>query len=65
MGFAGQEIPVFARILAIADAYVQLTKPAPGGVALTTEDAPEEMLAQAGTHFDPRLVAVFARAKRS
>jgi HD-GYP domain-containing protein (c-di-GMP phosphodiesterase class II) len=64
MGFAGQEIPEFARILAIADVYVQLTKPAPGGVALTTEDALDEMLAQAGAHFDPRFVAVFAREMR-
>jgi HD-GYP domain-containing protein (c-di-GMP phosphodiesterase class II) len=64
MGFAGQEIPEFARILAIADVYVQLTKPAPGGVALTTEDALEKMLAQAGTDFDPRLVAVFAEVTR-
>jgi HD-GYP domain-containing protein (c-di-GMP phosphodiesterase class II) len=47
MGFTGHEIPEFARILAIADARGQMSR--------------EELVARAGSYFDPELVAVYKR----
>jgi HD-GYP domain-containing protein (c-di-GMP phosphodiesterase class II) len=61
MGLAGQEIPEFARILAIADAYDRMTRGRPGEVKLPAGDAVIEISALAGTHFDPELVKVFSR----
>jgi HD-GYP domain-containing protein (c-di-GMP phosphodiesterase class II) len=62
MGLAGQEIPEFARILAIADAYDDLTKSKAGCAALPPDDAMRQLHQLAGTHFDPILVSAFSRA---
>jgi HD-GYP domain-containing protein (c-di-GMP phosphodiesterase class II) len=61
MGLAGHEIPEFARIVAIADAYDRMTRGMPGDVKLSTEQTVSELRALAGTHFDPDLVEVFSR----
>jgi HD-GYP domain-containing protein (c-di-GMP phosphodiesterase class II) len=62
MGLAGQEIPEFARILAIADAYDDLTRSKAGCGALPPYDAMRQLHQLAGTYFDPILVSAFSRA---
>jgi HD-GYP domain-containing protein (c-di-GMP phosphodiesterase class II) len=62
MGLAGQEIPEFARILAIADAYAGLTYSKAGGAVMPPDNAMHQLRQLAGTHFDPVLVSAFSRA---
>ena len=62
MGLAGQEIPEFARILAIADAYDDLINGKAGGAVLPPDAAMRQLRQLAGTHFDPILVSAFSRA---
>jgi putative nucleotidyltransferase with HDIG domain len=56
-GLKGTEIHVFARILAIADAYDHWLAPA---AHLSAEAALRRLEAGAGLQFDPGLVAVFS-----
>jgi cyclic di-GMP phosphodiesterase len=58
-GLAGEEIPVAARIFALADALDAMTTDRPYRSALTWESAGEEFAAQAGRQFDPAIVAAF------
>ena len=58
-GLQGEEIPLEARILAIADAYNAMTSPRPYRKALSPERALEELRRQAGKQFDPKLVNLF------
>jgi diguanylate cyclase (GGDEF)-like protein/putative nucleotidyltransferase with HDIG domain len=58
-GLAGEEIPLEARILAVADAYEAMTADRPYRAALGHDAAREELLACAGTQFDPRVVEAF------
>lgn len=63
-GLAGGEIPLEARIVAVADAYEAMTadrvyRPAPG-----VEVAREQLLSGAGTQFDGRVVEAFLAAVR-
>lgn len=61
-GLAGKNIPLEARIIAIADAYEAMTAPRPyrSGIR-TSEEALAEVKKNAGTQFDPELVEVFCR----
>jgi len=59
-GLAGNEIPMGARIVAIADAYSAMVRGRPYRRAMTHEAALRELHAYAGRQFDPELVAVFA-----
>ncbi len=58
-GLKGEEIPLCARILRIADSFDAMTTNRPYSPALTQEKALEELKKQAGLHFDPSLVKVF------
>jgi len=58
-GLAGEDIPVEARIIAIADVFDALTSVRPYKVAWSVEQAVEHLRAQSGKHFDPRLVELF------
>lgn len=58
-GLAGDEIPITARILAIADTYDTLRGARPYRPPVSRENAVEFMLNAAGTRFDPRIVGVF------
>jgi len=58
-GLAGEEIPLLARILAVADAFDAMTQDRPYRKALTTDQAKEELRKNAGTQFDPEIVKVF------
>lgn len=58
-GLAGEEIPIEARIMAVADAFDAMTSTRPYREALPEELALAELKSHAGTHFDPRVVAAF------
>jgi HD-GYP domain-containing protein (c-di-GMP phosphodiesterase class II) len=61
-GSAGTEIPIEARVLAVADAFDAMTSDRPYRRALTQGRAIAELERCAGTQFDPDVVAVFAEA---
>jgi len=58
-GLKGSEIPLGARIVAVADAYHAMVHDRPYKEALTHEEALEELREHAGTQFDPDVVEVF------
>ena len=58
-GLAGEAIPLSARIVAIADVFDALTTRRPYKEPWTEEAALDYIQAQAGKHFDPRLVELF------
>ncbi len=58
-GLAGEAIHPWARIVALADAYEAMTAGRPYRPAKTPEEALAEVLANAGTQFDPGLVPLF------
>ena len=60
-GLRGIEIPIAARIFALVDAMDAMTTDRPYRHALTWEQATDEILAQSGKQFDPRVVATFAQ----
>jgi putative nucleotidyltransferase with HDIG domain len=60
-GLAGDEIPVEARILAVADAYQAMTAERVYRSALGESAARAELRAGAGTQFDAAVVDVFLR----
>lgn len=55
----GEEIPLAARILAVADAYDAMTSPRRYRRALTKEEAKVELLRGAGKEYDPEIVRIF------
>ena len=59
-GLAGEAIPLSARIVAIADVFDALTTRRPYKEPWPEQDALDHIAAQAGKHFDPALVALFA-----
>lgn len=59
-GLAGEAIPVSARIVAVADVFDALTARRPYKEPWPVQDALDHITAQAGKHFDPALVALFA-----
>ncbi len=58
-GLKGEEIPLEARILAIADAYVAMTSERSYSGTMNHEHAIEEIKKCAGKQFDPYLVDMF------
>lgn len=58
-GLQGEEIPVEARIIAIADAYDAMTTERPYSRALSKAEAILEIRENAGAQFDPVMVQVF------
>ncbi len=58
-GLSGQEIPVGARIVAIADAYEAMVAGRPYRTAISHEQALAELRRHAGVQFDPDLVRLF------
>jgi len=54
---SGEEIPLEARILAVCDAYAAMIGDRPYRAALTHQQAMAELEANAGTQFDPAVVA--------
>jgi diguanylate cyclase (GGDEF)-like protein/putative nucleotidyltransferase with HDIG domain len=60
-GLAGEEIPLGARIIFVADAYEAMTSDRAYRSRLTPQEAVAELERCAGTQFDPEIVSVFAR----
>ncbi|QNP58539.1 response regulator [Paenacidovorax monticola] len=58
-GLAGEQIPLEARIVAIADVFDALTSERPYKKAWPVQEALAHIQAQAGRHFDPALVERF------
>ena len=58
-GLAGEEIPLGARILAVADSFEAMMSDRPYRKALPMEDATKELEVNAGTQFDPTVVRAF------
>ncbi|MDR3599832.1 MAG: PAS domain S-box protein [Desulfosporosinus sp.] len=58
-GLQGINIPIEARIIAIACSYVAMTSERPYRSAFTEEVARQEILKNAGTQFDPEIAKVF------
>jgi HD domain-containing protein/IclR-like helix-turn-helix domain-containing protein len=61
-GLRGEEIPLAARIFAVADAFDALTHDRPYRKAVGFPDAMAEIRACSGTQFDPGIVDTFLRA---
>ena len=59
-GLAGEAIPLSARIVAIADVFDALTTRRRYKEPWPVQEAMNHIAAQAGKHFDPALVALFA-----
>ncbi|MEU5881951.1 HD-GYP domain-containing protein [Spirillospora sp. NPDC047279] len=59
MGLAGDEIPEFARIIGVADAFDSMTSTRSYRAARTIEEAVAELRKCAGDHFDQEMVDAF------
>jgi diguanylate cyclase (GGDEF)-like protein len=64
-GLAGEEIPLVARILAVADAYSAMTTTRTYRKSLTVDEALTRLDDAAGSQLDPRLVEIFVRGIRT
>lgn len=60
-GLVAEEIPLPARIVAVADVYDALTSVRPYKPAFPTEQARTIILRDSGRHFDPAIVDAFER----
>ncbi|MCP4768089.1 MAG: response regulator [Gammaproteobacteria bacterium] len=58
-GLSGKDIPLVARIVAVADVYDALVSPRPYKRAWSTADAQDCLHKQAGSQFDPICVEAF------
>ncbi len=61
----GYQLPLGARILAVADAYEAMTSERPYRAAMTDEAACAELIRCKETQFDPEVVDAFLRCKKS
>ena len=62
MGLAGDEIPEFARVISVADAFDSMTSTRSYRAARSIEEAVAELRRGMGDHFDPEMVEAFLRA---
>jgi HD-GYP domain-containing protein (c-di-GMP phosphodiesterase class II) len=58
-GLRGEEIPMVARLFAIADVWDAVTSNRPYRAAWTEEQALAYIREQSGRHFDPQVVDLF------
>ena len=63
-GITGDDIPVHARILAIAEAFHAMMSPRPYRKRLTADEAISQLEQSAGTQFDPELIKLFVEEIR-
>lgn len=62
-GLSGEDIPLPARILAVADAFDSMTHDRPHRRALSCEDAMKEIIRCRGEGYDPRCVESLAKVQ--
>jgi HD-GYP domain-containing protein (c-di-GMP phosphodiesterase class II) len=62
-GLRGDEIPLAARIFAVADVWVALTSERPYRPAWPTDDAEVYIVQRSGREFDPAVVNAFVRVR--
>jgi putative two-component system response regulator len=58
-GLKGEEIPISARLFALADVWDALTSDRPYRTAMDSSAAKEYLRSQSGKHFEPRAVEIF------
>jgi putative nucleotidyltransferase with HDIG domain len=58
-GLKGEDVPLGARIFAVADAFDAMTSNRPYRRALSVDKAREEITSNSGTQFDPTVVKAF------
>ena len=63
-GLTREEIPLGARIFALADTLDAMTSDRPYRQALSWDEATEEILGQTGRQFDPQVVKAFSTRER-
>jgi putative nucleotidyltransferase with HDIG domain len=63
-GIKGNEIPLHAQIIALADAFDAMTTERPYREALSSEEAIDEILQSRGTQFSPELADAFEKMLR-
>jgi hypothetical protein len=61
-GLAGEAIPLFARVIAVADSFDAMTSTRPYRAGMSRERALEALRQGAGRQFDPAVVDAFARS---
>jgi putative nucleotidyltransferase with HDIG domain len=59
-GLAGEQIPLAARVFAVADVFDALTTERPYRPASSLAEARATIISESGTHFDPQVVDAFA-----
>jgi HD-GYP domain-containing protein (c-di-GMP phosphodiesterase class II) len=64
-GLKGDEIPLAARIFAVADVWDALTSDRPYRKAWSTQQALDHIRSQSGKHFDPDVVEAFLSVQRA
>jgi HD-GYP domain-containing protein (c-di-GMP phosphodiesterase class II) len=57
-GLEGEDIPLIARIVSVADAFDSMIRARPYGYGVSQDAALEEIRENSGTQFDPRIVSV-------
>ena len=57
-GLKGDQIPLFARIIGVAEAYDAIRSPRPYREALATGEALDQIRSNEGSFFDPKVIAV-------
>jgi diguanylate cyclase (GGDEF)-like protein/putative nucleotidyltransferase with HDIG domain len=62
-GIKGEQIPVGARILSVVDCFDAMTSDRQYRRAVTTREAMDHIVAQAGKSFDPAVVEILARCQ--
>ena len=60
-GISGEDIPIFSRIIAAADAYDAITTKRAYRNAMVANEAYEYVMGNSGTQFCPKVVEVFVR----
>jgi putative nucleotidyltransferase with HDIG domain len=60
-GLKGEEVPLAARIVFVCDAYNAMTTNRPYRSAMPSHEALQELVDNAGTQFDPRVVAALSQ----
>lgn len=63
-GLKGEQIPLYSRIIAIADAFEAMTATRVYRDAMPFENAIAELEKNAGSQFDPRITGIFVRLLR-